>query len=40
MECLKKKGIELNEAIKHDWGTYEVRLNDIDENEIVITEFL
>ena len=27
------------EAIRYEWGTYEVRLNDIDGNEIVITEF-
>ena len=39
MECLKKKGVALSEAIRYDWGTYEVRLNDIDGNEIVIVEF-
>lgn len=38
MECLKKKGLSLSEAIRYDWGTYEVRLNDIDGNEIVIFE--
>ena len=40
MECLKGKGISLSKAIKYDWGTYEVRLNDIVGNEIVIVEFL
>ena len=39
MEGLKKKGVALSEAIRYEWGTYEVRLNDIDGNEIVITEF-
>lgn len=39
MEHLKKKGILLSEAIRYDWGTYEVRLSDIDGNEIVIAEF-
>lgn len=39
MECLKGKGIALSEAIRYDWGTYEVRLNDMDGNEIVISEF-
>lgn len=38
MEHLKKKGIILSEAIRYDWGTYEVRLKDIEGNEIVITE--
>ena len=40
MECLKKKGVALSEAVRYDWGTYEVRLNDIDGNEIVISEFV
>lgn len=40
MECLKKKGLSLPEAIKYDWGTYEVRLSDLDGNEIVIVEFV
>jgi predicted enzyme related to lactoylglutathione lyase len=39
MECLKGKGLSLSEAIRYDWGTYEVRLSDIDGNEIVIVEF-
>lgn len=39
MECLKEKGISLSEAIRYDWGTYEVRLNDLDGNEIVLAEF-
>lgn len=37
---LKKKGLSLSEAIKYEWGTYEVRLRDLDGNEIVIVEFL
>ena len=40
MECLKKKGVALSDAIRYDWGTYEVRLNDIDGNEIVIVEYV
>ena len=40
MECLKKKGVPLSDAIRYDWGTYEVRLNDIDGNEIVIVEYV
>lgn len=36
---LKKKGVTLSEAIRYDWGTYEVRLHDVDGNEIVICEF-
>lgn len=39
MECLKGKGLPLSEVIRYDWGTYEVRLSDIDGNEIVIVEF-
>lgn len=39
MERLNEKGVPLSEAIRYDWGTYEVRLNDIDENEIVIVGF-
>lgn len=38
IDRLKEKGVSLSEAIKYDWGTYEVRLNDIDGNEIVIVE--
>ena len=40
MDGLKKKGATLSEAIRYDWGTCEVRLNDIDRNEIVIIEFV
>ncbi|MGX8834535.1 VOC family protein [Amedibacillus sp. YH-ame6] len=40
MERLKKKGVVLPDAIRYDWGTYEVRLHDIDGNEIVIAEFV
>lgn len=40
MECLKEKGITLSDAIRYDWGTYEVRFSDIDGNEIVIAEFV
>ena len=34
MECLKEKGLTLDEPVRHDWGT-ELRLNDI-----VIVEFV
>lgn len=40
MKCLKEKGVPLSEAIRYDWGTYEVHLSDIDGNEIVIVEFV
>jgi len=39
MECLKEKGLTLAEAVRFDWGTYELRLNDPDGNELVIAEF-
>lgn len=39
-ECLKKKSVAISEAVRYDWGTCEVRLNDIDRNEIVIIEFV
>lgn len=39
MKCLNEKGIQLPEAVQYDWGTYEVRLSDIDGNEVVIVEF-
>ena len=38
IECLMKKGVAMGEAVRYDWGTYEVRLQDPDENEIVIFE--
>lgn len=37
---LQEKRLSLSDAIKYEWGTYEVKLNDIDENEIVIFEFV
>lgn len=37
---LKKKGLRLNEPEKFDWGTYELRLEDPDGNEVVIVEYL
>lgn len=37
---LKKKGLFLNPPVKFDWGTYELRLKDPDNNEIVIVEYL
>ncbi|WP_195984815.1 VOC family protein [Clostridium sp. D33t1_170424_F3] len=40
IEYLKKKGLLLSEAVRYDWGTYEVRLSDIDGNEVVIVEFI
>ena len=39
MELLKVKGLSLSEPVRYDWGTYELRLNDIDGKEIVIAEF-
>lgn len=39
MAGLKEKGVSMSEAIRYDWGTYEVRFSDIDGNEIVIVEF-
>lgn len=38
MECLMKKDVVMGEAVRYDWGTYEVRLQDPDGNEIVIFE--
>ncbi len=42
MTCLnlKEKGLILNPPEKFDWGTYELRLKDPDNNEIVIVEYL
>ncbi len=40
IQCLKEKGLALPQAVRHDWGTYEVRLHDLDGNEIVIVEFV
>ena len=40
IKSLKKKGLSLSDAVRYDWGTYEVRLSDIDGNEIVIAEFV
>lgn len=37
---LKRKGLILNAPEKFDWGTYELRLKDPDNNEIVIVEYL
>lgn len=39
MEGLKEKGLSPADAIRYEWGTYEVRLRDIDGNEIVLVEF-
>ncbi len=40
IQHLKDKGLYLSEPVKYDWGTYELRLQDVDGNEIVIVEFL
>ncbi|CAK7080836.1 MAG: hypothetical protein EUB_01293 [Eubacterium sp.] len=40
IKSLKKKKLSLSDAVRYDWGTYEVRLSDIDGNEIVIAEFV
>ena len=37
---LKEKGITLSNPIRYDWGTYELRLKDINGNEIMIVEFV
>ena len=39
IEWLKGKGLSLSEPVRYDWGTYELRLNDIDGNEVVIAEY-
>lgn len=39
MEGLRAKGLALPDAVRFDWGTYEVRLSDPDGNEVVIAEF-
>ena len=36
---LKKKDLVFNAPVKFDWGTYELRLKDPDNNEIVIVEY-
>jgi len=40
VEELKNKGIRLEPPVKYDWGTYELRLKDPEDNEIVIVEFM
>lgn len=40
IEELANKGIQLEPPVKYDWGTYELRLKDPDNNEIVIAEFM
>lgn len=37
---LKRKGLVLTPPVKFDWGTYELRLKDPDNNEVVIVEYL
>ena len=37
---LKEKGLTLEEPVKYDWGTYELRLKDPDGNEVVLVEML
>ncbi|MHC5247423.1 VOC family protein [Enterococcus sp. LJL90] len=37
---LKQKGLVFAPPKKFEWGTYELRLKDPDNNEIVIVEFL
>ncbi len=36
---LQKKGLVLGAPEKFDWGTYELRLKDPDDNEVVIVEY-
>ena len=40
IEELIYKGMKLEPPVKYDWGTYELRLKDPDDNEIVIAEFM
>ena len=40
IEHLKAKGLSPAEPVRFDWGTYELRLNDPDGNEIVIAELV
>lgn len=37
---LKEKGLVFSPPEKFDWGTYELRLKDPDNNEVVIAEYL
>ncbi len=37
-EELTQKGIEFPPPIKYEWGTYELRLRDPDDNEVVVVE--
>ena len=39
MEWLKGKGLSLPEAVRYEWGTYELRLSDPDGNEVVIASY-
>jgi predicted enzyme related to lactoylglutathione lyase len=37
-EELKNKGLVIDSPVRFEWGTYELRLRDPDENEVVIVE--
>ena len=37
-EELTQKGMAFAPPVKYEWGTYELRLRDPDENEVVIAE--
>jgi uncharacterized glyoxalase superfamily protein PhnB len=37
-EELAKKGMTFAPPVKYDWGTYELRLRDPDDNEVVVAE--
>jgi len=37
-EELTEKGMTFPPPIKYEWGTYELRLRDPDENEVVVVE--
>jgi len=39
-KTLTNKGVRTQEPVKYEWGTYEMRFCDTDENEVVIVEFL
>ena len=37
-EELAKKGMTFAPPVKYEWGTYELRLRDPDDNEVVVAE--
>lgn len=37
-EKLAQKGMAFDPPVKYEWGTYELRLRDPDDNEVVVAE--